>query len=596
MRIGSIKAILLISLVVSACSGSVDQTGETEPFDKTTDSEINKKTITTVVKTTDDSSYDQSSNIEEESAEPNESVSYFKNFSSSFSNEVSSIDRNHPFQTLDSFCTPYLPVKEELVPATVEVKKGDSLAKIASKNDLTLSEILEINQIDDPNLIFVGQKIRVGEELQIGLGPQATGRGITEKSISIVNIKTPKDELQTFGFENFDGDTSEIFSTFIKILNEECGGFHGRKIELEEITTFPLEAFDIDTSTLGTIACLNATKDIPSVIVVDISQFSGPLEDCVVNEQKTALITTKVSSNRNVISSDNRLLIDSFSSEQALSLMLLLAEEQGLLTDKSIAVVADDSLGNYESVITGLVEPLRELNYKAEFHLINCEGGIFCNTGIDRVIDSFLENPPDVVFPTLNPFSLPELLTQMISNGVQKPQIIQSAFNHQDDEQSTNHIFNYGGRQASEYYDGTIIFSYPYVENQRIFEGQFSPFEEMCIEEYLRVSDLDQHLVEPRRSKMVLKICSITRYIARTLFDAGVNPSRRKIHETLSTLGPVESPGFSFGSFTLEKQTRPSKIQHMEYKFPCSISKEAEGNNYSGCILPVAPPKNISTN
>ena len=596
MRIGSIKAILLISLVVSACSGSVDQTGETEPFDKTTDSEINKKTITTVVKTTDDSSYDQSSNIEEESAEPNESVSYFKNFSSSFSNEVSSIDRNHPFQTLDSFCTPYLPVKEELVPATVEVKKGDSLAKIASKNDLTLSEILEINQIDDPNLIFVGQKIRVGEELQIGLGPQATGRGITEKSISIVNIKTPKDELQTFGFENFDGDTSEIFSTFIKILNEECGGFHGRKIELEEITTFPLEAFDIDTSTLGTIACLNATKDIPSVIVVDISQFSGPLEDCVVNEQKTALITTKVSSNRNVTSSDNRLLIDSFSSEQALSLMLLLAEEQGLLTDKSIAVVADDSLGNYESVITGLVEPLRELNYKAEFHLINCEGGIFCNTGIDRVIDSFLEDPPDVVFPTLNPFSLPELLTQMISNGVQKPQIIQSAFNHQDDEQSTNHIFNYGGRQASEYYDGTIIFSHPYVENQRIFEGQFSPFEEMCIEEYLRVSDLDQHLVEPRRSKMVLKICSITRYIARTLFDAGVNPSRRKIHETLSTLGPVESPGFSFGSFTLEKQTRPSKIQHMEYKFPCSISKEAEGNNYSGCILPVAPPKNISTN
>ena len=596
MRIGSIKAILLISLVVSACSGSVDQTGETEPFDKTTDSEINKKTITTVVKTTDDSSYDQSSNIEEESAEPNESVSYFKNFSSSFSNEISSIDRNHPFQTLDSFCTPYSPVKEELVPATVEVKKGDSLAKIASKNDLTLSEILEINQIDDPNLIFVGQKIRVGEELQIGLGPQATGRGITEKSISIVNIKTPKDELQTFGFENFDGDTSEIFSTFIKILNEECGGFHGRKIELEEITTFPLEAFDIDTSTLGTIACLNATKDIPSVIVVDISQFSGPLEDCVVNEQKTALITTKVSSNRNVTSSDNRLLIDSFSSEQALSLMLLLAEEQGLLTDKSIAVVADDSLGNYESVITGLVEPLRELNYKAEFHLINCEGGIFCNTGIDRVIDSFLENPPDVVFPTLNPFSLPELLTQMISNGVQKPQIIQSAFNHQDDEQSTNHIFNYGGRQASEYYDGTIIFSHPYVENQRIFEGQFSPFEEMCIEEYSRVSDLDQHLVEPRRSKMVLKICSITRYIARTLFDAGVNPSRRKIHETLSTLGPVESPGFSFGSFTLEKQTRPSKIQHMEYKFPCSISKEAEGNNYSGCILPVAPPKNISTN
>ena len=146
MRIGSIKAILLVSLVASACSGSVAQIGETEPFDKTTKSEMNKNTVTTVVETTDNSSYDQSSNIEEGSAEPTESVSYFKNFSSSFSNKISSIDRNHPFQTLDTFCTPYLPVKEELVPATVEVKKGDSLAKIASKNDLTLSEILEINE------------------------------------------------------------------------------------------------------------------------------------------------------------------------------------------------------------------------------------------------------------------------------------------------------------------------------------------------------------------------------------------------------------------------------------------------------------------
>ena len=168
MRIGSIKAILLISLLASACSGSVDQIGETESFDKKTDNEMDTNTVTTVVKTTDNSSYDQSSNIKEGSAESTERASYFKNFSSSFSNQISPIDRNHPFQTLDTFCTPYLPVKEELVPATVEVKKGDSLAKIASKNDLTLSEILEINQIDDPNLIFVGQKIRVGEELQIG--------------------------------------------------------------------------------------------------------------------------------------------------------------------------------------------------------------------------------------------------------------------------------------------------------------------------------------------------------------------------------------------------------------------------------------------
>ena len=592
----SIRFVLLISLAASACSGAGDQTSKITPFDETINAPSGQTTTSSTFEISDNAFSGETANTEKKITESPGSIGIFEDFSSNFSDGSPEINRTHPFQSLDTFCTTYPPVKEEIVPATVEVKRGDSLAKIASKNDLTLQEILEMNDIDNPNLIFVGQEIRVGEELQIGLGPQATGRGITENSVSIVNIKTSNDELKAFSFEDFSGDTSEIFSVFVSILNEECGGFHGRKIDLQEIITFPLEAFDIDTPTFSTIACLNATKDIPSVIVIDISQFSGPLENCIVNEQKTALVTTKVLSDPNAISSDNRLLIDSFSAKQAFSLMLVFAEEKGLLTNKSIAIVADDSLGNFESVITGLLEPLRELNYDPEFHFLNCEGGIFCNVGIESIIDAFIENPPDVLFPTLNPLSLPELLTQMTSNAIPKPQIIQSAFNQQDDERSTNHIFNYGGSEVASYYDGTIIFSHPYVENLRIFESQFSPFEEMCIEEYSRVSDLDQHLIDPRRTETIFKICSITRYIARALYDAGVNPNRRRVHESLSSLGSVDSPGLSFGSFNLEKPTRPSSIQHMEYQFPCVISEETESQNYSGCILPISPPEDIFTN
>ena len=165
-----------------------------------------------------------------------ENIEYFKGFSSNFSEGNSQITRTHPFQTLDSFCTNYPPIKEEVSPTTVEVKKGDSLAKIASKYDLTLNEILEINDISNPNLIFVGQEIRVGEQLQVGLGPQSTGRGITENSVSIVTINSSNNELKTLGFEDFSVNQSEIFSSFIKILNEDCGGFHGRKIDHQEVT------------------------------------------------------------------------------------------------------------------------------------------------------------------------------------------------------------------------------------------------------------------------------------------------------------------------------------------------------------------------
>ena len=592
----SVRFFILISLLVSACSTTDDQTSKTTASTEITRTSVSYASTSTINENSDINSSNQSRNDEAIISEYTENNEYFKNFLSYFSEENSQIDRTHPFQTLNSFCTTYPPVKEEVVPATVEVKRGDSLAKIASKYELTLEEILEMNNIANPNLIFVGQEIRVGEELQVGLGPQSTGRGITENSVSVVTISSSNDELKTLGFEDFSGDTAEMFSSFIQILNEECGGFHGRKIDLQEVTTFPLKAFDIDISTLGNIACINATKEIPSVIVIDISQFSGPLEHCVVNEQKTALVTTKVLSKQNVTSSDNRLLLDSFETEQALSLMLEFAENEGLLLNQSIAVIADDSLGNYESVITGLVEPLRELDYDPEFHFLNCEGGILCNAGMEVVIDALAENPPDVLFPTLNPISLPEFLSQMLQSGIPKPQIIQSAFNYQDDEQSTNHIFNYGGSRVADYYNGAIIFSYPYVEMQRIREGQFSPFEEMCIDEYLRVSDLDQHIVDKRRTETVLRICSITRYIARALYDAGVNPNRRRIHESLSSIGHVDSPGLSFGSFTLEKPTRPSSIQQTKYQFPCGVDPETEIQNYSGCILPVTSPKSILGN
>ena len=47
--------------------------------------------------------------------------------------------------------------------AIVTVLPGDSLSKIAKRHDTTVEELMALNDIDDPNLLFVGQELLVEE-------------------------------------------------------------------------------------------------------------------------------------------------------------------------------------------------------------------------------------------------------------------------------------------------------------------------------------------------------------------------------------------------------------------------------------------------
>ena len=45
-------------------------------------------------------------------------------------------------------------------PETVEVKKGDTLYSIAKRYDMSISELIELNGIDSPNQLYVGQVLK----------------------------------------------------------------------------------------------------------------------------------------------------------------------------------------------------------------------------------------------------------------------------------------------------------------------------------------------------------------------------------------------------------------------------------------------------
>ena len=45
-------------------------------------------------------------------------------------------------------------------PETVKVQKGDTLYSIAKRYDMSISELIELNGIDSPNQLYVGQVLK----------------------------------------------------------------------------------------------------------------------------------------------------------------------------------------------------------------------------------------------------------------------------------------------------------------------------------------------------------------------------------------------------------------------------------------------------
>lgn len=69
----------------------------------------------------------------------------------------------NPTEYLDKFFADKKPIKAELVKSkTVTVKAGDTLSKIADGNNITLAQLLKLNNdIKNADVIQVGQKIKI---------------------------------------------------------------------------------------------------------------------------------------------------------------------------------------------------------------------------------------------------------------------------------------------------------------------------------------------------------------------------------------------------------------------------------------------------
>ncbi len=80
-----------------------------------------------------------------------------------------------------------LPITASAATSTYTVVKGDTLWKIASKNQIGLSELIALNpSLENPDLIYPGQKIIIAENEQ---------QTVEEEVVRLVNVERAKQGL-----------------------------------------------------------------------------------------------------------------------------------------------------------------------------------------------------------------------------------------------------------------------------------------------------------------------------------------------------------------------------------------------------------------
>lgn len=80
-----------------------------------------------------------------------------------------------------------LPITASAASSTYTVVKGDTLWKIASKNQVGLSELISLNPtLENPDLIYPGQKIIIAENEQ---------QTVEEEVVRLVNVERAKEGL-----------------------------------------------------------------------------------------------------------------------------------------------------------------------------------------------------------------------------------------------------------------------------------------------------------------------------------------------------------------------------------------------------------------
>ena len=426
-------------------------------------------------------------------------------------------------------------------------------------------------------------------------GRVATDKGIGADSISLVHLRQKLEDLAGIGFGVDVGDTTEMFETFVAVVNEQCGGVRGRLIELRTIDVDVLSnTMDEDNNA----ACIKAIEDYDGVILVNSSGFRGSASLCIAEEHETAFVAVQGQTAEFMERGQDRLITTSGVPEEQLRWLVLDLVAQGRLDGRTVGVAVEDAPGHYESVETGLVQVLRDNGVDvAVFDVIGCGGSAVCTEGSVESVQRMRSEGVDVFFNVLNVISAPLFLTEMLNQGFQPGdvQFYASDFGAQATEIVASKIVQFGGEAAGELYNGARIIDFRNTGAYRLEGYRPSAFDEMCNDTYGANSasganhEADDRSDGNERYGMTATVCEIMRIVLRGIYDAGDNPTRADIYASLASLGPIDSNGMQPASLRPGKTRAPDVIHNLVFEYPCTKPHPfpVPGDDHGICLYPI---------
>ncbi|MYJ14018.1 MAG: ABC transporter substrate-binding protein [Acidimicrobiia bacterium] len=421
---------------------------------------------------------------------------------------------------------------------------------------------------------------------------RATDSGIGADSITLVHMRALVEELVGLGLGVDVGDPTDMFETLTRIVNERCGGVRGRLIDLRlvEVTLLGTGGSDIDT--LRNAACIEATENHDGVIAMNTTTFAGTAQLCITEEHDSVLIGHDPQTREYLERGGGRLLTTSTTLEEILMSLARYVVDTGALAGRRVGVVAPNTPGEAEAVEASLVQVLREAGADvAAFDVLDCAGTSICAGGMAESVQRMADEGVDVLFPLLNPVSLPGYITEMVAQGFTPGdvQFYNSDFNSQGNEVVGDLILSFGGPAAGELYDGATLLVTTDQGRFRLDSYQPDAFGEMCMREYRENSPLgvDYDPRDPDETNkygMLGLVCSVYRVALRGIYDAGPNPSRADVVAALANLGPVDLPFMLPASLAPGKRAMVDSLLPVTFRHPCPT--EGAGTRNDICLVP----------